>query len=127
MQVNQLASASVYSKPGMAAGGECCFLVRRQERDTAPMAQAKKKPGDARLPQSKSLGFFLFIHFCFNGIADKTVQAFTLTGGEVLDDLPLSFVDDNIDSVIRFFVVTRSGFLLGVGILQNHHLLHILT
>lgn len=41
-----------------------------------------------------------------DGIADETVQAFSLAGGEILNDLPLTFLDDDIDSIVTFFVVS---------------------
>ena len=67
------------------------------------------------------LGFFFFIHLVFDGVADKTVQTFALAGGKVLDDLPLAFLDDNIDTVIGLFVVSCGRFLLGVIILRMVH------
>ena len=60
-----------------------------------------------------------FIHLFLDGIADEAVQAFTLTGGEVLDDLPLSLLDDQIDSVVGFLIVSGGCFLLRVGIFSH--------
>jgi len=62
-----------------------------------------------------SLGFF-FIHCSVDSIADKTVQAFSLTGGIVFDDLPLTFLNNYINPVIGFFVISSSCVLLCIGI-----------
>ena len=69
------------------------------------------------LPQAKSLGFFLLVHFRFDQVADKAVQAFALTGGKVFDDLPLALLDDDVDAVIGLFVISGSCFSLGIVIL----------
>ena len=96
-------------------GGVRTFLVRRQESNTPP--KNKKKPNDERLSKSKSLGFFTLIHFCLNGITDKTVKAFPLAGSEVFDDLTLALLDNHIDAVIGFFIVACGRFFLRVVIL----------
>ena len=64
-----------------------------------------------------SLFFFIHIHLILDGIADKAVQALSLAGGEVLDDLALAFFDDHVDTVVSFFVVSGGRFFLRVVIL----------
>jgi hypothetical protein len=39
-----------------------------------------------------SLGFFYSVHFGFDSIKDETVQDFTLLGGEIFDNLTLTFL-----------------------------------
>ena len=57
----------------------------------------------------------------FDGIADEAVQALALTGGEILDDLPLALFDDDIDTVICLFVISGSSFFLRIIILWMLH------
>ena len=66
-----------------------------------------------------SLGFFVFVHLVFDGVADKAVQALSLTGGKILDDLALALLDDDIDAVIGFLVISGGCFFLCVGIFQS--------
>lgn len=68
-----------------------------------------------------SFVFFVQLHLVGDGITYESVQAFSLTGGEILDDLALTFFDDHIDPVVRFFVISGRGFLLRVIILRMFH------
>ena len=70
-----------------------------------------------------SLGFIHLAHLGFNGVADKAVQAFALTGGEILDNLPLALFDDDIDTVIGFLVVSGGGFLLRIVLFRMFDLI----
>ena len=58
-------------------------------------------------------------HLILDGVTDETVQAFSLAGGKVLDDLTLPFFDDNIDSIVCFFVIPSGCLLLGIGVFSH--------
>jgi len=66
----------------------------------------------------QSLGFVFGIHFGFHQVEDEAVDTFSLGGSEVFDDLPLTFLDNDIDMFVGFLIVSCGGFLLSVGILQ---------
>lgn len=55
--------------------------------------------------QHPGVSLVFFSHLIFDGIADKTVQTFPLTGSKVLDNLPLPFFDDDINSIVCLLVV----------------------
>lgn len=61
------------------------------------------------------------VHLEFDGVANKPIQALSLAGGEVFDDLPLAFFDDDIDPVVGLFVVPSGSLLLGVVIFGMFH------
>ena len=55
--------------------------------------------------------FLIFIHFFRNGIADEPIQALSLAGGKLFYHLALPFLDDHIDPIIGFFIVSGGCFL----------------
>ena len=63
----------------------------------------------------------MFFRFCLNSVQDETVETFSLAGGIVLDDLALTFLDDDVDAVVGFFVVSGCRFFLGVIIIGIFH------
>ena len=50
-----------------------------------------------------SLGFVFFGYFGFDQVTDKAIQSFALLCGEGFDVFPLTFADDDIDTVVGFF------------------------
>ena len=56
-----------------------------------------------------------------DGFANEFIQTLSLGGGEILDDLPLAFFDDDIDAVVGLFIISGGGFLLRVVILWMFH------
>ena len=84
-----------------------------------------ERPSNPHQLNAESLGFCSSIHFLFDRFQNKTVQAFSLFCSVLLDNIPLSLLDYNIDSIVRFFVVPCSSFLLRIRILHRHHLLVI--
>ena len=92
----------------MAGHGNCSLII-------------KTKPSDYGRNKLSSLGFF-FVYLRVNGIVDKAVQTFALTGGKILDHLALALFNDHIDAVIGLFVIPCGGFLLRViifGVFQK--------
>ena len=63
--------------------------------------------------QSQIICLFFAVHFRINQITNKTVQTLTLTGSIVLDYLPFSFGNKDIDPVVCLFVIPSGSFLLG--------------
>ena len=84
------------SHMGYACGGRCTIasMTGKGDREGRPYAEEKQKPSG-------------------------TIERFSLAGSNILYDLTLTFLNNDIDTVISLFIISHCSFLLRFAIFHD--------